>query len=68
VAKSNSNKKRKRVLTKVVRKPYNPETTTPPPPTVTNDYKTTVVRIVNPSADDEQVTIEFISFVVPDAQ
>ena len=54
---NNNNKKRKRVLTKVVRKPYNPETTTPPP-VASTDYKTTVVRIVNPLAEDEQVEFQ----------
>lgn len=38
-------KTRKRVLTKVVRKPFNPDTTTPSG--VTNDLKSTVVRIVS---------------------
>ena len=57
VVKSNGNKKRKRVLTKVVRKPYNPETTTPSP-TVPLEYKTTVVRLVNPSAEDELVEFQ----------
>jgi len=51
-----NNKKRKRVLTKVVRKPYNPDTTTPV--SVTNEYKTTVVRISNPTAEDELVEFQ----------
>jgi hypothetical protein len=58
-------KKRKRVLTKVVRKPYNPETTTPPTSAVTHDVKTTVVRIANPSVDDELVEFQTRASPIP---
>ena len=51
-----TNRKRKRVLTKVVRKPYNPDTTTPPP--VTHEYKTTVVRIAGATAPEDEL-VEF---------
>jgi hypothetical protein len=46
-------KTRKRVLTKVVRKPFNPDTTTPSG--VTNDLKSTVVRLVNILPEDGPV-------------
>jgi hypothetical protein len=49
-------KKRKRILTKIVRKPYNPDTTTTSSTQhVSEDDTHTVVRIVNPTITDDYV-------------